>query len=70
MSAQLFEERLKAKLEKQMLDDTLALGAGVANTFEDYRRRCGVIEGLNAAVTAIQEVHAELYGPEKGEKKK
>lgn len=51
------------------LDEAKALGAGVAQSFDDYRRRCGLIEGLNAARLMLDAVHEELYGPEKEKKK-
>lgn len=43
------------------------LADGMANSFEDYKRRIGYIQGLKDALEIAEGIHKKLYGnPLKG----
>jgi len=51
MTEQTFVEAYRSSLQRKIAQLSDATGHGSAKSFEDYRRKCGRVEGLEDALT-------------------
>lgn len=51
-----FKRAYKAEIKSRIAERQVYLGQGKAVTFEDYQRHAGYIAGLEAALTALDDV--------------
>lgn len=45
-----------AEVQKRVDREKESLASGAAKSYEDYARRCGIINGLNSAVEILREL--------------
>lgn len=57
---QQFADMLREKIRSQMNDYADDVATGACNTFEEYKRLCGVIEGLATAERFLLDLREKL----------
>ena len=58
---------LKLKIENQIEDLTIELAKGNCKDFADYKRKCGVIQGLEDSLGWLEVIAREYHLEQDGE---
>ena len=51
--------RVVKELTEKITDDQINLAGGMAQTWDDYKYRCGLIAGYKAAIALMEEIIKE-----------
>lgn len=61
-----FQKALVQRLAEAHAEKTKALAMGMAPTFDEYKRQCGVLQGYNEVAQMIEEIETALNAENRG----
>ena len=53
-------KRVKTKIVAEVTDARAGISSGACSSFEDYKKRCGLVSGLEQALDVFVEEHEKL----------
>lgn len=62
-----FHRRLHERISEQVLSNSMALGAGSALSYDEYKRQVGYIHALNDVIEWAAAIEEEMFGTKRQE---